>query len=123
MKATIAAAPGSIIGLLTGHRLNIVREDARIGDLFRRLSEEAVAIATAHGAGDLGFDAEDYIAAAPNHSPSIQQDYELGRPMELECMVLAPQAFARAAGLDTPYLDAITALAVRKGVDKGLYAI
>ena len=36
---------------------------------------------------------------APDHKPSILQDYELGRAMEIDVLVRAPAAFARAAGL------------------------
>ena len=34
---------------------------------------------------------------APDHKPSILQDYELGRAMEIDVLVRAPAAFARAA--------------------------
>jgi 2-dehydropantoate 2-reductase len=35
--------------------------------------------------------------------------------------VRAPAAFGRAAGLATPMLDMLTALAIRQARDKGLY--
>ena len=57
----------------------------------------------------------------PNHRPSILQDYELGRPMEVEAIVRAPIAFARSAGVDTPTLDAIEAISVTLAEAKGLY--
>ena len=59
---------------------------------------------------------------APNHKPSLLQDYELGRAMEIDVLVRAPAAFARAAGLSTPTLDLIAALAIQKARDKGLYS-
>ena len=58
---------------------------------------------------------------APDHKPSILQDYELGRAMEIDVPVRAPAAFARAAGLSTPMLDMMAALAIRQARDKGLY--
>ena len=58
---------------------------------------------------------------APDHKPSILQDYELGRAMEIDVLVRAPAAFARAAGLSTPMLDMMAALAIRQARDKGLY--
>ena len=58
---------------------------------------------------------------APDHKPSILQDYELGRAMEIDVLVRAPAAFARAAGLSTPMLDFLAALAIRQARDKGLY--
>jgi 2-dehydropantoate 2-reductase len=59
---------------------------------------------------------------APDHKPSILQDYERGRPMEIDTLVSTPAAFARAAGLPTPMLDMLAALAIRQARDKGLYA-
>ncbi|MGH6702277.1 MAG: ketopantoate reductase C-terminal domain-containing protein, partial [Bradyrhizobium sp.] len=59
--------------------------------------------------------------AAPEHKPSLLQDYELGRAMEIDVLVRAPAAFARAAGLSTPMLDLLAGLAVQKARDKGLY--
>jgi len=57
----------------------------------------------------------------PDHTPSIQQDYALGRSMELESMLMVPLAFGRAAGIDTPSLDIMAALAALQAEDKGLY--
>ena len=51
---------------------------------------------------------------APDHKPSILQDYELGRAMEIDVLVRAPAAFARAAGLSTPMLDMLAALAIQR---------
>jgi 2-dehydropantoate 2-reductase len=112
----------SILCLLTGRRATIVRDDARLGALFVRLATEAKAIAAAHGVDVAAFDPEAFRAQAPDHLPSVRQDYERGRPLELDALLLAPLAFGQAAGLATPNLDAIAALAVRQGIDKGLYA-
>ncbi|WP_338319826.1 ketopantoate reductase C-terminal domain-containing protein, partial [Bradyrhizobium ottawaense] len=46
----------------------------------------------------------------------------LGRAMEIDVLVKAPAAFARTAGLSTPTLDLIAALAIQKARDKGLYS-
>jgi ketopantoate reductase len=58
---------------------------------------------------------------APDHKPPPLQDYERGRPMEIDALVKAPAAFARAAGLSTPMLDMMAGLAIRRAQDKGLY--
>ena len=50
--------------------------------------------------------------------PSIRQDYDRGRPLELDTMLLAPIAFARSAGVDTPSLDALAAIAIRQDRDR-----
>jgi 2-dehydropantoate 2-reductase len=43
--------------------------------------------------------------------------------MEIEAIVRAPLAFARSAGIPTPTLDTIEALAVSLAVSKGLYKL
>jgi 2-dehydropantoate 2-reductase len=108
----------SVVCLLTGQTARAVREDPALHDVLPRLLDEANSIA------------QHYIpevkritrsGPAPNHKPSILQDYELGRPMEIDALVRAPAAFARAAGLSTPMLDFVAALAVQKARAKGLY--
>ncbi|WP_274612891.1 hypothetical protein [Bradyrhizobium brasilense] len=41
--------------------------------------------------------------------------------MEIDALVRAPAAFARAAAISTPMLDLMAALAIQKARDKGLY--
>jgi len=109
----------SVLCLLTGLTARAVREDPAVGDVIPRLLEEANAIA------------QHYIpevkrvtrsGPAPNHKPSLLQDYELGRAMEIDVLVKAPSAFARAARLSTPMLDVVAALAIQRARDKGLYS-
>jgi 2-dehydropantoate 2-reductase len=108
----------SVLCLLTGQTARAVRDDAALRDVIPRLLDEANSIA------------QRYIpevkrvsrtGPAPDHKPSILQDYELGRAMEIDVLVRAPAAFARAAGLATPMLDLMAALAIRQARDKGLY--
>jgi 2-dehydropantoate 2-reductase len=108
----------SVLCLLTGQTARAVRDDLDLRDVIPRLLDEANSIAqscipevkrvTRSG-------------PAPDHKPSILQDYELGRPMEIDALVRAPAAFARTAGLDTPMLDLMAALAIQKARDKELY--
>lgn len=113
---------GSMLCLLTGHKATMVNKDPRLADLYRRNVGEVKAIAAAHGIDLRDFDPEVMLKNLPHHLPSIRQDYERGRAVELDSMMLTPLAFARAAGVDTPCLDTIAALAVRQAADKGLYA-
>jgi 2-dehydropantoate 2-reductase len=50
------------------------------------------------------------------------QDYELGRPMEVDAMLAVPLAFARAAGVETPALALLGAVVARLAARKGLYS-
>jgi 2-dehydropantoate 2-reductase len=108
----------SIMCLLTGQTARALRDDPTLQDVIPRLLDEANSVA------------QSYIpdvkrvtrsGPAPDHKPSILQDYELGRATEIDVLVRAPAAFARAAGLSTPMLDLMAALAIQKARDKGLY--
>jgi 2-dehydropantoate 2-reductase len=111
----------SPLSLLTGHKVSVIRNEPRIRAIYPRVAREAMAVAAAHGIS-LDFDPEAQIQRAPDHTPSIRQDYELGRPMELESLLLVPLSFGAVAGVDTPCLDIIAALAAVEAQDKGLYA-
>jgi 2-dehydropantoate 2-reductase len=107
----------SVLCLLAGQTAKGVRDDPALRDVVPRLLEEALAI------GQSCYTSVTRAArtgAAPEHKPSLLQDFELGRAMEIDALVRAPAAFARAAGLSTPMLDVIAALAIQKARDKGL---
>ena len=109
----------SVLCSLTGHTARGVRDDASLADVIPRLLDEANSIA------QTCFPEVKRVTRsgpAPDHKPSILQDYELGRAMEIDVLVRAPAAFARAAGLSTPMLDLMAALAIRQAREKGLYA-
>lgn len=114
----------SILCLLTGRSLDVLSEDRALMELTGRLMDEALAIAAAHGVKIDLTPAERLppTGAAARHKPSILQDYERGRPMEMEAMIMAPQAFGRVAGVPTPTLDTVAALAARQAAEKGLYS-
>lgn len=109
----------SVLCLLTGQTARGVRDEPALQDIIPRLLDEANGVA--HSCFP-GVKRVTRSGPAPDHKPSILQDYELGRAMEIDVLVRAPAAFARAAGLATPMLDMLAALAIRQARDKGLYA-
>ena len=109
----------SVLCLLTGQTARAVRDDSALRDVVPRLLDEANSVAQRYIPDVRRLTRS---GPAPDHKPSILQDYELGRAMEIDVLVKAPAAFARAAGLSTPMLDLMAALAVQKAHDKGLYA-
>jgi 2-dehydropantoate 2-reductase len=111
----------SVLCLLTGRKATVVREDERLADVFLAIAAEGLAIAAAHGIDTQSLDPRAFLVNPPDHLPSIRQDFDRGRALELDALVLAPQAFGRSAGIVTPHLDTIAALAVRMGIDHGLY--
>ena len=112
---------GSALALATRNRSSISREDPRLGEIYTRIIHEGNAIAAAWGY-DVDIDPVEVMAKIAHHRPSLLQDYEQGRPMEIGEIVLAPAAFARAAGIDCPALDTVAAIVARLAIDKGLYS-
>ena len=109
----------SVMCLLTGQTARAVRDDPALADVIPHLLDEANSIAQSCYPGVRRVTR---TGPAPNHKPSILQDYERGRAMEIDALVRAPAAFARKAGLVTPMMDLMGALAIQRARDKGLYA-
>jgi len=115
----------STLCTITGANIAEVRSNARLAELAARLGAEGRAIAGALGVA---------IERAPQrpgggqssgmiqHKPSMLQDYERGRPMEIDAQIMAPLALARERGVPTPTLDLAAALVAHKAAAKGLYA-
>lgn len=100
---------------LTGATVGAMLRDADAVKVARRINEEAVQIAAQHGI-DLkpGYSPEQVQASLSSpvsgHKPSMLQDLEAGKPIELDAQFVVPQGFARAAGIATPTLDTVIAL-------------
>jgi 2-dehydropantoate 2-reductase len=108
----------SVLCLITGQTARGARAEPALRDVVPRLLEEA------HAIGQSCYASVQRVTRsgpAPDHKPSLLQDFERGRPMEIDALVRAPAAFAKAAGLSTPMLDLLAGLAIRQARDKGLY--
>jgi 2-dehydropantoate 2-reductase len=110
---------------LTGAAIAAVRGSAALSKLAARLGDETRAIARAHGVDPdrapnrpSGGQSSGLIA----HKPSMLQDYERGRPMEVEAQLATPLAFARVANVAVPALETVVPLIAFKAAAKGLYA-
>ena len=119
----MANLTGLTVALILGQPSS-VQKTPLVNRMCRRAHAEALAVAAAHG---VVLDDSPDVRYGPkrvyfDHRPSILQDYDLGRPMEIEAIVRAPVAFARSAGIDTPTLDALESVAVTLAASKGLYA-
>jgi 2-dehydropantoate 2-reductase len=109
----------SVLGAVTGVPAAELRRDTAFETLYRRLHAEAGAVAKAH-CPDL--DIPEPLQGGIGHKPSMLQDYERRRPMEIDALVAAPLDFARTAGVATPTLDLLAALVAEKARRAGLYA-
>lgn len=112
---------GGALGILTASAMGQALADPVIAAAAEAAAREAGAVATALGctAGDI----EGGLARLKisTHKQSILQDLELGRAMEVDALLVEPRDFARKAGVATPTLDLIVALAVQRARAAGLY--
>jgi 2-dehydropantoate 2-reductase len=114
----------SALCTLAGATVKAVRADPGLGEVSRRLGAEARAIARAHGVDPEGAPQRpggSQSAGAISHKPSMLQDYERGKPIELDAQLVAVMEFARAAQVPAPTLETIVPLLVFKASAKGLY--
>lgn len=97
---------------LTGATIAEAQGDAQVQDVVLHLTAEAAAVAEAHGFTDLHFDIEKArkTPSTSPHKPSMLQDLERGRRMEIESSYLVLQDLARAAGVKTPTIDIVIPL-------------
>jgi 2-dehydropantoate 2-reductase len=111
------------LAVLTGCApAQLFAEDA-CRDATRRILAEGAAIAAAMGC-PVEPNAEGQIAngAKSHHKPSILQDLEQGRPMEIDALYGVPLDFARMRGVPTPTLDLLVAMVRARARQGGLYA-
>ena len=109
---------------LAGIPIREVRSNPELARLAARLGAEGRAIAKAHGVDPAGAPARpsgQETSGLINHKPSMLQDYERGRPMEIEAQLAAVLEFARAASVPAPTLETIVPLIAHKAAAKGLY--
>ena len=87
----------------------------------RACAMEGQAIAAALGRVVPDTVVERVSNATMQHKPSLLQDLELGRPMEIDTMFTLPLRLARLVGVDTPQLDLLVALVKQVARARGLY--
>ena len=128
IRATMWEKCISVVGnfaicTLTGGSIGEVSADKATQDVLLAVQSEADAIAHAHGFENTGFDVEK-LRANPHstaHKPSMLQDLERGRRMEIESSHLIIQDLARQTGVKTPALDLVVPLLVARARNAGCY--
>ena len=108
-----------------GEPVSALAEDPALRAVRERLLAEGQAIALAHGVTFEGVPRRPgggQSAGATAHKPSMLQDYEIGRPMEVDAILTLPCEFARSAGVAVPTLEAVRAVVARLAARKGLYS-
>lgn len=111
------------VAVLTGATIADIADDPNLAEIARAVHREAAAVAEAHGFG--GFAAEADTLYLPGtrlrHKPSMLQDLELGRPMEIDTMIAIVHDFARQLSIPTPRLDTLLPLVVARAELAGCY--
>ncbi len=109
---------------LTGGTIAQAHADVPLYDALVDLNAETHAVAFAHGFTKLGFDAAKSRRNPGNspHKPSMLQDLERGRAMEISSTFLIVRDLARQAGLKTPVLDVVAPLVAARGRNAGLWS-
>jgi 2-dehydropantoate 2-reductase len=114
-------ASGSLT-ILAGAATMQVYADPACRSAVRVMFEEANAIAAALGSKlEPDYDQKIAHGRTMNHKPSILQDLERGRPMEVEALFDTPLLLGRAAGVPTPMLDLFVGLVKIRAAGAGLW--
>ena len=118
----ISNLAGGTLAVLTGGAPKGSYIEPAVQQAALRMMQEATAIAQAMGA-DPTTDHARRIAGqrSMDHKPSILQDLELGRPMEIDAMFDAPLVLAHMAGVAAPTLELLVALCKLRARTAGLY--
>ena len=100
------------VSVLTRATLEQMGRDPEVREVIRRLMTEAVAVASKLGVS-FAMDIEKRMDAAVEvgaHRTSMLQDFEQGRPLELDALVATVAEMGRLVSVPTPTLDQILAL-------------
>ncbi len=92
-------------------------------DVVRRMMAEMEAIAASLGA-EMPVPVEKRIkmtVRATDHTMSMLQDLQRGRPIEIDILADSVAAMSRIAGVPAPTVDTLTALTKLKGQIRGVY--
>ena len=86
----------------------------------KTMAKEGAMIAKSLGC-DVSIDVDEAFSPTSSHKPSIVQDLERGRPLELDAMFTVPLEFGKMTGVSTPMLDLMVSLMVIRAKGAGLY--
>jgi len=120
LLGNMASSPITCLtGSTTGHAVS----DIELQPVFRHVMEEGVRVAAAYGIEIDGMIDQRLAGSSrmTTHRPSMLQDLQAGRSMEIDGQLTAVQDLARAAGVATPTADVLIALLKHRARAAGLY--
>ena len=102
--------------------LNDAHTDPETQAASRAMLAEATALAHAMGC-EISLNPDKVMAAnlGTVHKPSILQDLELGRPMEIDALYVTPLELAKKLGVEMPVFELLVALTKIRARSAGLY--
>ena len=108
--------------LLTRRDMRDTFADPVLHDAALKVVEEGLALAAAMGR-HISSSAQERVSLSAQipHKPSILQDLELGRPMEIDALFAVPLRLARERGVPMPTLSLLVAMATQAAEAAGLY--
>lgn len=100
------------VAALTGALMSEINANPELIELIRRMIEEAIAVAAAHGCRmTVSLDERFALARKLREvKVSMLQDLERGRPLEIDAIVTAVCELGRKAEVPTPTIDGVEAL-------------
>lgn len=112
---------GGVLGILSCAAMKDTLSNPSVFKLATIITNEAVSIA--NNLGCVTGDPAEGLArlATSTHKQSILQDLVAGRNMEIDPILQVPLDLARLSGIETPYLDMVVGLAIRRAISAGLY--
>lgn len=116
----LTTAPTSV---LTNAKAYDVINDPDAQTVARALFLEGCAVASAHGYGGLELEEEQVFKAGggAHQKPSMSQDIDKKRPMEIDSILRIVQDFARQADIPVPTLDTVISLVLLRARLAGCY--
>jgi 2-dehydropantoate 2-reductase len=110
------------IAVLSGAILKDAFAHQAVIDAAHAILSEGQAITQSLGMR-LAIDREAFLVkmSKSGHKPSILQDFEAGRPMEIDAIYTVPLEIARRHGVKTPTLDLLVDLVKLRATAAGLY--
>lgn len=102
------------ISVVTGAQAFDVINDPDASNVARALFLEGAAVAASHGFTGLAEEVDDVftLGKGARQKPSMSQDIDKGRPLEIDSILRVVQDFARQSEIPTPTLDTVLGLVI-----------
>lgn len=111
------------ISVLTGADAFDVINDADASVVARALFLEGAAVAASHGFPGLADEVDEVFSPGKGarQKPSMSQDIDKGRPLEIDSILRVVQDFGRQSAVSTPALDTVLGLVILRARLVGCY--